>query len=229
MDLTNARPDPASRWSAGALALLLQSAVIIGLIGAFAPGYEHGAAQADMTSVDITREKPLPPKTRFLVVAVKPAGATGPSGRLAAAMAVSAPRPAIELAAPLAPPSAATGHDAASAAREAGAGTGFGNGANGTGQGGGGKPFKLTGDINSARDYPIASRDLRIGDYAIIVLTVGIDGRASACRVQRASRDAAADAITCSLAVQRFRFRPGSDGAGNPVESRYGWKQSWHF
>ncbi len=67
------------------------------------------------------------------------------------------------------------------------------------------------------------------GLLGIVVVTVGTDGRPTACRVQRASRDAAANAVTCRLAIQRFRFRAATDAAGNPVEAVYGWKQSWHY
>ena len=105
----------------------------------------------------------------------------------------------------------------------AGAGSGAGDG-NGTGQG----PEKLSGEIR-AGDYPAESRALRIGDYVIVALTVGVDGRVRACRVHRASRDAAADAITCRLAQERFRFRPATDAAGHLVEAVFGWRQSWHF
>ena len=99
------------------------------------------------------------------------------------------------------------------------------------GQGGGliRKAEKIAGEINSARDYPKATRDLRIDSSVTIYMTVGTDGRARNCRVQRASRDAEADAITCRLAEQRFRFKPATDAAGNPVESTYGWRQKWFY
>jgi protein TonB len=34
-----------------------------------------------------------------------------------------------------------------------------------------------------------------------------------------------ADAITCRLAIQRFRFRPATDTDGKPVVSTFGWQQ----
>ena len=94
---------------------------------------------------------------------------------------------------------------------------------------GGAAAVKIAGDINSARDYPQATRDLRIGDRVIVALTVGKDGRPSACRIVRASRDPQADAITCQLALARFRFRPATDAAGQPVASEYGWQQRWFY
>jgi protein TonB len=59
------------------------------------------------------------------------------------------------------------------------------------------------------------------------VLTVGTDGRVRSCRIHKPSPDAEADAITCRLARERFRFRPATDRAGNPIESEFGWQQRW--
>ena len=91
------------------------------------------------------------------------------------------------------------------------------------------KAVKTAGEINSARDYPIATRDLRINDFVIVAITVGADGRPSGCRVSRPSKDAQANSITCQLALKRFRFKPATDASGKPVASVYGWKQSWFY
>jgi len=45
--------------------------------------------------------------------------------------------------------------------------------------------------------------------------------------IHKPSPDAEADAITCRLARERFRFRPATDRAGNPIESEFGWQQRW--
>ena len=82
---------------------------------------------------------------------------------------------------------------------------------------------------DGALDYPLETREQRIGDYVIVVLSVGADGRPTACRVQRPSRDAQADAITCRLAQERFRFRPATDASGRAIPAEFGWKQSWHY
>ena len=47
------------------------------------------------------------------------------------------------------------------------------------------------------------------------------------CRIHRASPDPEADRITCQLATERFRFKPATDAAGNPVVSTFGWQQRW--
>jgi protein TonB len=91
------------------------------------------------------------------------------------------------------------------------------------------KPVKIAGDINDARDYPTppGGRQVRLGHSVTIALTVGVDGRASNCRIISPSPDPVADRITCQLAVERFRFKPATDANGNPVPATYGWRQSW--
>ncbi len=61
----------------------------------------------------------------------------------------------------------------------------------------------------------------------IIVITVGTDGRPKACRIARPSPEPDTDRVTCELAMKRFRFRPATNAAGEPVESDYGWQQRW--
>ena len=99
-------------------------------------------------------------------------------------------------------------------------------GGSGDGSGAGAsRAVKIAGDITAIRDYPARTRGLRLGSSVIVVLTVGTDGRVQACRVHQPSTDPEADAITCRLATDRFRFRPATDRAGNPVVSEYGWQQ----
>jgi protein TonB len=227
---------PRRRITALGLAALVQAGVLALIIFGFAPPAALQGPIERLTSIEMTPPSPSPsPHPPSPVAQASPAGASGAEGRKAVAREDAAPVPRVTIAPEaFAPPVASTGNANASGARDAGAGTGAGgtgqgtgSGAGGNGSGGGSKPVKLAGEINSAADYPRESRELRIGDYVIVVLTVGTDGRVSGCRIQRPSRDSAADAVTCRLAMQRFRFRPGTDAAGNPVESLYGWKQSW--
>jgi protein TonB len=91
------------------------------------------------------------------------------------------------------------------------------------------KPEKIAGDIRSAGDYPVppGGREARFGQAVTIAMTVGVDGRASNCRVVQPSSDPVADRITCQLAVDRFRFRPATDAKGDPVAATYGWRQTF--
>ena len=230
-------PDWRTKVVALIVVAVLHLAAVLGLIQAFAPDLTAKVQTLALTAFAIASPKPSPtPKPPPAKAANTPAGGAGAAGKHAIPKAISAPKPKVVLSQDVAPQAASTGAASTSGARDAGAGTGAGGAGNGTGsgtggngQGGGGPPIKIAGEINSAKDYPLASRDARIGDYVIIALTVGTNGRASDCRVVHSSKDSAANAITCDLAKTRFRFRPASDGAGNPVLGIYGWKQSWHY
>jgi protein TonB len=100
----------------------------------------------------------------------------------------------------------------------------------GAGQGSLARPLELiSGRIDDARDYPTppGGRRIRRGHDVVIELTVGTDGRVSACRVTDPSPDPEADAITCRLATERFVFRPRLNAAGEPVVGTYRWRQRW--
>ncbi|MBC2668399.1 TonB family protein [Novosphingobium piscinae] len=217
----------------------LHGLAVVALIRAFAPDLAGRAVDAVVSTFAVAAPTPATPSPspRPPPRSVAAAGSAGAAGRRAVPRAVAAPPPRIRVPRPAsAPPVAASGSAEISGARDTGSGTGAGaagggtgQGGSGMGQGGGQAAVKIAGEINSARDYPIASRDLRIGDHVIVALTVGTDGRVSACRVVRPSRDREADAITCRLAQSRFRFRPATDAAGQPVASTYGWRQRWFY
>ena len=207
---------------------LLHVLAVLALIRAFAPDFTNQVIERTVSAFTVTvttppPSAPKPPPQQ----AQDMAGKSGAEGKKVEPKKVTAPKPRIAIAQQAAPAAASTGSAVTSGAGGPGSGTGSGTG--GTGQGSGGKAVKIAGDINSARDYPRESRDVRIDDYVVVAITVGIDGRPSACRVHRASRDAEADRITCRLAMQRFRFRAATDSAGNPVVSTFGWKQSWFY
>lgn len=221
-DLSTPRP---LRIGVAITVLLFQLLVVLVLVRAFAPDFSAAVVrqvtQAFTVTVTTRPSEPIPEKAA--------AEAQGAAGRKAIPRDVAAPRPRVAIAEKAAPQVASTGI----ADRSGASSTGMGTGAGGTGSGPGGgtasKAEKIAGDINSARDYPRETRDLRIDDYVIVVLTVGADGTVKACRIQRPSRDAQADRITCDLATQRFRFRPATDALGKPVESTFGWKQRWFY
>ncbi|MCB2077474.1 MAG: TonB family protein [Novosphingobium sp.] len=213
---------------------------VLGLIRAFAPEFTAQVTKQVVSAFTVTVTTPTPtqtPEPPPVPKAPEPEGASAPAGKKATPKEVTAPRPKVAIARDIAPKVASTGTADTSGARDAGEATGAGgegqgtgSGNSGSGQGSGGvavKAVKISGDINSARDYPRESRDARIGDHVIVALTVGTDGKVRACRVHRASRDPEADQITCRLAMQRFRFKPATDAQGNPVESVFGWQQRW--
>ena len=167
----------------------------------------------------------------------KPATASAPPARLARATARVVPKRVIDIAPHVASASvASSGSATMSGAAAAGIGTGAGGAGSGTGNGAGGngsgggvavRAVKVSGDINSTRDYPPDPDGKRLGSSVTLVLTVQDDGRVGGCRVLRPSVDPVADAVTCRLATQRFRFRPATNATGQPIESTFGWKQAW--
>lgn len=210
---------------------LLHVAVFFLLLRAFAPDFTAGAVGKVVSAFSVTVTTP-PPSPEPSKQPRRP-GAAAPAGKQAVPREVSAPRPKVAVTKVVAPVAASTGDANTSGASNAGQGSaagGQGSGAgSGNGSGGGltAKAQKIAGEINSARDYPRAGRDARIGDHVIIYMTVGTDGRAHHCRIHRASRDPASDALTCRFAEERFRFTPATDSAGKPVTSTYGWRQRW--
>jgi protein TonB len=164
-------------------------------------------------------------------------GASGAAGKRARADQIVG-RAHFDTPAPTAPPVAGSGSDTRSGAAAAGEGTGgtvsgsgTGSGGVGTGQGGqyvATRPVKIAGDLAEA-DYPRAGRARRLGTSVIVLLTVGTDGRVTACRVHQPSGDPDADAVTCRLALERFRFNPALDQNGAPVESLFGWQQRFFW
>ncbi|WP_375289129.1 energy transducer TonB [Qipengyuania sp.] len=229
------------RWPNGwVLAAIVIAHVVAfyGLIRIFAPDAVAGIERTVLStfSVTVTAPPPPPPPENQ---PEPDEGAAGDPGREAVPQPVTAPSPKIPIKPekPL-PRASSTGSANTSGATQSGEGTGAaGNGSGtGSGRGGGGqgglavtKPVKIAGDINSASDFPVppGGRQARFGTAVTVAMTVRTDGRASNCRVLRPSGDPVADHIVCRLAVERFRFRPATDSAGNPVPATYGWRQEW--
>ncbi|MEN9683649.1 MAG: hypothetical protein RLZZ427_1400 [Pseudomonadota bacterium] len=215
-----------TRFGVAVVVVVLHIAVVAALIRAFAPDAAERAVEAVVSTFPVTVTAPPPPPSPPAIPDQPAAGAAGAAGRKAVPRAVAAPDPRIALAVQPAPAAASTG----SADQSGAANTGSGTGAGGTGNGLGGAlarpPEKIAGTI-AERDYDKVGRALRLGSAVIIAITVSAEGRPTACRVVRASPDPAADALTCRLALERFRFRPASDAQGRPVAAIYGWQQRW--
>lgn len=226
------------RWGTLILIGLAHVAVLFGLMRVFAPDFTAAVIEDATSLVTVTVYTPPPEATPSPDPSPQPdEGAAGEQGRKAKAREVSAPPVPRPTTNPV-PRAASTGDANSSGARAQGEGTGAGGPGDGTGSGRGGqgaggipvtKPVKIAGDINDARDYPTppGGREVRRGQEVIVYMTVGVDGRATDCRVTKPSADPDADRITCRLAEQRFRFKPATDANGDPVAATYGWRQRW--
>lgn len=239
--MTRRRP----RWGLVALLFGLHVLAIIGLARAFAPDFTASVIERAGSLVTVTVTTPPPPEPP---PEPEPSpdpeprpdeGAAAPEGREATPRAVVAPEPRIMLPSPSpAPRAASTGPANSAGAGDEGRGTGAGGVGDGFGSGRGGDgrggepvagPVRIAGDIDNAADYPIprGGRAIRLGHSVTIAMTVTVEGRARDCRVVSPSPDPVADRITCTLAVERFRFRPATNAAGQAVAASYGWRQSW--
>lgn len=233
------KPPRAARIGISLVIVLLHLALLYGLMRAFAPDFTAATVDKALSAFTVTiTTPPPPPPVEAEPDPIPDEGRAGAEGRKAEPREAAAPKAKIPLQPEPAPPVAATGADNASGARDTGAGTGAGGEGAGTGSGRGGSGRggmavrgveKIAGDINSAKDYPKATRERRIGHSVIVQMTVGIDGHVQDCRVTHPSPDGEADAITCRLATRRFRFRPATDAGGNPVTGKYAWRQRWFY
>ncbi|WP_159978661.1 MULTISPECIES: TonB family protein [unclassified Novosphingobium] len=237
------RADRRPHWGTAGAVLLIHLVLVGGLIRAFAPDIAVEAARAVTQAFTVTVEPPPAPDPEpsptISRAAPKEEGAAGAPAPKGIPREVAAPRAPVVIRPTQAPPVAGKGEENASGASgqgegtgASGAGNGTGAGAAGAGTGGGGtgKPtVKIAGEINSAKDYPRASRELRIGASVVIDLAVGTDGRVTGCRVVQPSPDSQADAITCRLAIKRFRFNAALDPRGSPIEAVYRWRQRWFY
>jgi protein TonB len=223
------------RWGTLLLVFVLHLAALAGLVRVFAPNFTASVVQGATSLATVTITAPTEPEPTT-TEAEPERGATGAEAPEAVAREVTAPE------APLPRPSAApraasTGAENLAGAGEQGVGPGAGgegsgpgSGGSGAGRGGGARPLELiSGRIDDARDYPTppGGRRVRRGHDVVIELTVGTDGRVTACRITDPSPDAEADAITCRLATERFVFRPRLNDAGQPVVGIYRWRQRW--
>jgi len=220
------------RWGTLALVALLHLAALIGLVRVFAPDFTASVVERATLLATVTIA--APPHPEVAAGADPHMGAAGAEAPQAVAREVAAPEAPLLRPSP-APRVASPGDESFSGANDRGTGAGGegagpGSGGAGTASGGGARPLELvSGRIDDARDYPIppGGRRIRRGHDVVIELTVGTDGRVSACRVTDPSPDPEADAITCRLATERFVFRPRLNAAGEPVAGTYRWRQRW--
>lgn len=204
---------------------LLHLLVGYGLLRAFAPHAITQASEVVFSAFNVAPPQPRPPPPP-----PPPKGDGGDAGE--AGKKAGRPEPRL----PVAKPSGKLG--VADGKGNSTQGEGEGTSTQGAGPGAGGdgagpsctprpRPVKIAGDISSTRDFPRASLDLVMGHSVTVAVTVGTDGRARSCRINRASPDPNADRIVCRLVEERFRFEPALNARCEPVSMTYGWNQRW--
>jgi len=79
----------------------------------------------------------------------------------------------------------------------------------------------------SPDDYPAAARAQGLTGTTRVALTVGPNGRVSACHVLASSGAQVLDSATCRLLSSRARFTPAMDSTGNPAEATVEASLAW--
>ncbi len=91
------------------------------------------------------------------------------------------------------------------------------------------EPRGRPGDWANANDYPSrALREEREGVTRFSV-QVGADGRVTNCQVTGSSGHADLDDTTCKLITRRARFRPATDGNGDPTSGSWSSAVRWEI
>lgn len=221
--------------------VLVAAVLIYGLVG---PG-ALPRGPTSLVSVSLNRPPPqtesAPVPERKKAGATSDRGAAAPAGRKALASPIfAAPQQVPLLHPPLAAikPATSVGVSAGAAplgtgsgAGGQGTGTGSGNGGDGTGNGngngGGGTDPEWTGGKIRDQDYPKALREAFVSGTTGTLVSVGMNGRPTGCRVISRSGNAELDAVTCRLVMERFRFKPARNAAGQPIASDVEYEQEW--
>src|SRR5437899_9595334 len=60
-------------------------------------------------------------------------------------------------------------------------------------------------------------------------VTVGTNGRVTACKIIQSSGHQILDDATCRIVTERARFNPAQDATGNPVEAHFQSHISWRI
>lgn len=236
----NPEPPPRTKLGVALVVIGLQVLVALALIQAFAPNFAAKAVDTVISTFSVTvYTPPLPPPPPPPRATPDQAGKSGDAGKKAIAKPTTA-KAAVPVKQVPSPVATNTGSADSSGAVKQGSGTGAGGPGNGTGSGAGGngtgggaaaKAVHISGQINKASDFPLppGGREARIGKSVILALTVSPAGRATACRIYKPSGFAETDQVACRLAMDRLRFKPATNGAGQPVTSTFYWQQKFFF
>lgn len=240
------RPTTSKRERGATLAAVLLIHAGIGLALLNLTGVVDLPEPDDITQmINIGAEPPPPPEVEILVqdeAMPEKEGAASAKNIKSEATPVVAPKVEVKVPTPnpiVASPTPREGSGPTQGASDVigpgtgagGAGTGTGAGGSGSGTGGGGRgmgtgPSLVTPGL-ARRDYPDeVYRRWPRGGRVMVAVRIQLDGRATDCRVDRSSGDAAIDQWTCSLVMGRLRFRPATDDSGRPIVAWYGYVQA---
>lgn len=222
----------------GAIVAGIALAMIFGLTQSRDPAQ---IARTQLVALDLPLPKPPQaeplPQASSASAAKDPAAARSPKNQ---ATPVVARTPHIPVPAP--PIAGATSPNASDASQSGASNLpGSGQGAAGTGSGTGGDGLGGTGDGGGIATGPQQIRGrLTVRDFPDDLIgpgqqasvgvryTIETDGNVSGCSVLRSSGFTQVDALACRLIMQRFRYRPATNRAGQPVRAIITESHTWY-
>lgn len=240
--MTHYHPSTQDRLKGAGGAALLVLAIGYGLISGLSVDFRTKVVE-DLKAFVVT--PPAPPPKPDVVPAPheaqkRKAGAAAPPNLTAKANEVVAPPLVIRPPQPppiAVAPIAGIGSDPSAGASPVrgpgtgsggqGNGTGSGDGGDGDGGGGGEIPLQLIHGELKYRDLPRALYDAGVAGKVGLEFDVGVKGRVTACRVTRSSGNAALDAATCQLIIDKLRYRPTRNAAGRAIPDTVTGEQVW--
>lgn len=234
----SARTQTGAALISGALVTGIALAMIFGLTRGINP---TELVRTGLVTLDIPLPKPPepepPPRASSASAAKDAAGARNLKNKATAVVAQPPRIPAPP------PPVAAATSPASGDARQSGASNlpGSGQGAAGAGSGTGGGGLGGSGDGAGIASGPRQIRGrLTVSDFPDGLIgpgqqasvgvryTIETDGRVTGCTVLRSSGFAQVDTLACRLISQRFRYRPATNRAGQPVRSVITESHTWY-
>jgi protein TonB len=78
-------------------------------------------------------------------------------------------------------------------------------------------------------DYPAQAIDNEESGTVSVALSIGTDGRVSACSVTGSSGSRTLDSTTCRILQRRAKFTPAMDSNGNPTAGRTTSRITWRL
>jgi protein TonB len=238
MYLTDVPAARSSRLIGGALAALLQLALVVLVWTGFSPQIVRTGVQNALTSLDLRAppKPPPPPPPAPRHPAHAASGRAAPAHiRAHAAPFVAPPVPPLKPPPVIAAPVAGVGSQNVAGAAPVpgpgsgagGVGLGTGSGGEGNGEGDGGRDVELTGGRIKDSDIPPVLRGAAFSGTTRVRVEVSEKGRVTGCRMLHSSGNSMLDDLTCRLIFQRFRFRPALDEQGRARSDSIIYEQEW--
>lgn len=230
MRYSDHRASGKERAKAALGAVLVNGALGLAFLTGLALRHDERRREAPLETFDVT----VPPPPPEVAVEPKPDSPKpepeGAAGRKASQVAapptpLPTPQPAPERPST---GSAATSGNADRGSGPGAGGTGSGSGGGGAGSGGGiGSEARLLGGNRARLPSSLLRTIPQERGYAHLLLSVGPAGRVTGCDVLTSSGFAAIDQALCAVMVQRSRWQPARDRAGEPITVQVRYTATW--